>query len=390
MRVAMGDAPDRDAVLKTLMDGFMAKRAGLAMPRKLVAALAAFYTDTLDCTSMEEVQDYGGEDGFEAAIGEVFEHPPGPTVTAAMAWFKAGFDAPAAPPSDRFARFAMGKAKGGSKKAAAPKVSPMDGETDDDDDAGSVIGGGSKSTLDMEARDSARLRLTGAQITALYRSVYQGQIVTEEEVEGVTYGSDCTFTDWARKLSKVNVEPVTQLLKEKNYGRVKDHFVTLIREYNENAMTQEVTIITSFLTASEEMFVGDDAGLCAYILAYLKLYKGRSFPKEVDLRLVVKTLRNSGVASLRDELKSLKEEVKAVKKIAEEAAKPGGLSTLQSKVNTLEQKIARLKPSDAGTKGPNGDDSPKACSYCQEVGHFYRNCPKRLADEKESAAKKDE
>ena len=38
---------------------------------------------------------------------------------------------------------------------------------------------------------------------------------------------------------------------------------------------------------------------------------------------------------------------------------------------------------------PNGEE--KACGYCKEFGHFYRNCPKRLADEKEKkeAEKKD-
>ena len=49
--------------------------------------------------------------------------------------------------------------------------------------------------------------------------------------------------------------------------------------------------MTGAMTSAEEMFLGDEKGLCSYWEAYWKLYQGRAFPKEIDLRLVVKSLQ---------------------------------------------------------------------------------------------------
>ena len=370
--------------LDALKAEFDRKHGQQVFPRKLAPAIATYFHDTLGLKTMEEVVEFG-HDGFEAALGELGS-APAPFIVAALAWFD--YKEPVAGPKT---------SREGGKKTMPPTSSRMVGaglsttfaDTDDEWDEESIMGGDVKPASAMQEYDEARLKLTGAQITALYRSVYSGQIQAEDECEGISYGSDCTQTEWARKLIKSEVEPVTKLLAKGDYGLVKEHFVTLIRDYNGNGMTREVTIITTFLTAAEEMFTGDDKGLCAYIAAYMKKYKGRAFPKEVDLRLVVKSLRQNGMGAVRDEMKSLTSKVaKLDVSVSSVESKVKECSSLSSKVQSLAAKVDR----NTGPRKPpdDGESEDKKCGYCQEFGHFYRNCPKRKADEAAKAKKKEE
>lgn len=381
----MGGDDYEEMTYEEFQAAFKSKKGRSVFPRKLVEPVADFIYHTLEIKNIEEVIDFGS-DGMESVINEVCENPPPPLVKSALQWLMSKDEPEASSSSTTTAK---------PKPMAAPKKGgkgiAFAFESEDEEDGGSVMGEPKVVMSSMEERDSARLRLSGAQITALYRSCFQGQIVTDDEVEGVPYGSDCTLTDWARKLKKTDIEPLPALLKKRDYGPVKDHFVALIREYNDNGMTQEVTIITTFITAAEEMFQGDDKALCAYIEAYMKLYKGRSFIKEVDLRLVVKSLRSTGVSQIRQEMKAMTEELKAAKKAVEAVDQlKAAVRTMQISVQTLEQKVKANKP--GAPPGPGGGDEGgegKKCGYCNETGHFFRNCPKRLADEeaKKAAAK---
>ena len=372
------------STLDALKAEFGSKRGQLVFPRKLASPIATYFHDTLDIKTMDEVMGFG-PDGFEAALGEVGKVPV-PFLVTAMAWYN--YKEPVAGPK---------KSSASGKKSVPPTsfrlggagISTTFADTDDEWDDESM-GGDARPASAMQEHDEARLKLSGAQITALYRSVYSGQIQAEDECEGVSYGSDCTQTEWARKLIKSEVEPVTKLLAKGDYGNVKEHFVTLIRDYNANGMTREVTIITTFLTAAEEMFTGDDKGLCAYIAAYMKKYKGRAFPREVDLRLVVKSLRQNGMGAVRDEVKFLTAKVKRLEDaVSAMESKVKDCSGLSAKVQSLTAKVDRVK-TPGGKPGDDGGGEDKKCGYCQESGHYYRNCPLRKADEAKKASDKKE
>ena len=104
--------------------------------------------------------------------------------------------------------------------------------------------------------------------------------------------------------------PFLSAIASRDYEKAKDHLVTLVREYNEKGFTQEVTVLTAAMTSAEEMFHGDSKALCIYWEAYWKLYQGRAFPKEIDLRLMVKSIKNGNNAGLQKSVTSLEEDVK--------------------------------------------------------------------------------
>jgi hypothetical protein len=384
--------PGTEEEKNALLAALKAKRGRLQLPRRMAEAIHDLAFNTLDITNIEELDGYGS-DGIEAMIGEIYEGPAVSMVRNAKDFFATD---PAA---------VVEAASSSSKKTIKAENAKKSGKAlkfaDSDDDDGSIFGDSivTRSTnrdgaqAELE-RDMARMRLTEEQITALHRSVFLGQVVTPDEVEGVPYGQDCGHTDWARKVRKSEVEPLPDMLKKKNYGLAKEHLVALIREYNSIGATQEVTIITTFITMAEEMFGDDMVGLCKYIEAYLKLYKGRGFPKEVDLRLVVKSLRATGVSAVAADVKTLQSDVRSLKsKMETVEGKVGNISSIQNKVGRLEDKVNKTRQDgDSSNDGGGGRDGrvKGSCSYCQEVGHFYRNCPARKADEAAKAKKEEE
>ena len=382
-----GDPVARDELLVAL--GVKAGRFRLG--KKLKSVLATYLSGTLELETLEEVESLGAK-GFEQALAmacEGVEMPP-PLMSGALEWFAnlgetLSEDRTAAAAKARTATPKMGV---GRAAAAAPRrATSFDPATDDDDDdLESVADFLSSVGVDKQSRDEAIMRLSGDKIQALHRSVYKGKVVSEAEVEGVPYGQDCAHTEWARQLKKTGIVSILKHLESNDYAKAKDHIITLIREYNEKGFLQEVMILTAFVTSAEEMFQGDEKGLCMYWLAYWKFYQGRGFPKEVDLKLVVRSLKlNSGAAALQKNLSTLEDEVKGVK------------SSMASKVDRSESRISRLENdvkailarggNSRNGGNPNRDEDKvaegaKPCSYCKEIGHFWRNCPARLAQEK--------
>ena len=376
MTMAGGAEEDEDALFAELS----VKAGRFLLADKLKQAIVPYLVTELGLKTLSDVESLGAK-GFEQAVDEATASVkmPAPLKSGALEWFAHLGD-------DPVLRVRVAKEKTPNKKAgysSKAKKTYIDPETDDDDDNVSVcsnfVGG---LGADKQAKDEEKMKLTGDEIQALHRSVYKGRVVSSVECEGVPYGQDCQFTEWARQLRKTGVVSYLKLLEDKDSVKAKDHLVTLIREYNEKGYTQEVTILTSAMTSSEEMFIGDEKGLCNYQLAHWKYYQGRAYPKEIDLRLVVKSLKLGYSQNLQKQVASLEDEVKKV------GALNSKVENLQSKLNSFEQKMTSINnrlsnlrevggPSGGGAAGAG---SKNKCSYCQESGHFWRNCPARLRD----------
>jgi hypothetical protein len=380
--LAMGESEEEaeDALFAALS----VKASRFALSDKLKQILVPYLLTELELKTLSDVESLGAK-GFEEALDEAAEGKkiPAPLRSGALEWFAHLGD-------DTGQRVRSGKEKPPTRRVGVTRkarIAPIEPDTDDDDDAMSIVSGLGGFGSDKQSKDEEKMRLSGDEIQALHRSVFKGRVVSASECEGVPYGQDCQYTEWARLLKKSGIVTYLKHLDDKDYGKAKEKLITLIREYNEKGFTQEVTILTGAMTSAEEMFVGDEKGLCSYWEAYWKLYQGRAFPKEIDLRLVVKSLKVGQSQGLQKSLTSVEEDVK---RLGELKAK---LEKLDSKVNTIEQKTntntSKLSNMRIGGGGGGSGDraagGPK-CSYCQESGHFWRNCPKRLAEEEAEAS----
>ena len=377
----MGDGTEEEAE-DALFAALSAKAGRYVLSDKLKQILVPYLFRELGLLTLSDVESLGAK-GFEEALDEAVDGTkfPAPLRSGALEWFAHLGDDPGP-------RLRSAKEKQQPKRVVATRkarIAPIEPDTDDDDDVMSIVSGLGGLGSDKQFKDEDKMRLSGDEIQALHRSVFKGRVVSASECEGVPYGQDCQYTEWARLLKKSGIVTFLKHLDDKDYGKAKEKLITLIREYNEKGFTQEVTILTGAMTSAEEMFVGDEKGLCSYWEAYWKLYQGRAFPKEIDLRLVVKSLKVGQSQGWQKSITSVEDEVK---KLGELKAK---LERLDSKVNTIEQKtnthaskLSNLRPGGGG--GGAGERTPGKCSYCQEAGHFYRNCPKRLADEEAEAS----
>ena len=172
-----------------------------------------------------------GAKGFEQAItaADTKDEVPEPLKSGALEWFASL----AAPTCLRpAARFAAKEKTHGSVRKQKPAQEARD-DSDIDDNVESVANGYGSLGSDKQSKDEMRMKLAGLQIQGHHRSLFKGRVVSEGECEGVPYGQDCQYTEWARLLKKSGILSSLVLLATRDYDRVKDHFVTLVREYNE-------------------------------------------------------------------------------------------------------------------------------------------------------------
>ena len=283
----MGDGTEEEAE-DALFAALSAKAGRYVLSDKLKQILVPYLFRELGLLTLSDVESLGAK-GFEEALDEAVDGTkfPAPLRSGALEWFAHLGDDPGP-------RLRSAKEKQQPKRVVATRkarIAPIEPDTDDDDDVMSIVSGLGGLGSDKQSKDEDKMRLSGDEIQALHRSVFKGRVVSASECEGVPYGQDCQYTEWARLLKKSGIVTFLKHLDDKDYGKAKEKLITLIREYNEKGFTQEVTILTGAMTSAEEMFVGDEKGLCSYWEAYWKLYQGRAFPKEIDLRLVVKSLK---------------------------------------------------------------------------------------------------
>jgi len=241
--MALGDEEAEDALFAELS----VKAGRFCLSDKLKQVLVPYLVTELGLMTLADVESLGAK-GFEMAVHEATTtvKVPDPLKSGAMEWFAHLGDEPVL--RAKTAKEKTPKTKAGSTRKAKMAVEP---ETDDDDDAASVFSGlGGTVSGDKQAKDEEKMKLTGDEIQAFHRSVFKGRVVSSAECEGVPYGQDCQFTEWARQLRKTGVVSFLKLLEDKDFAKAKDHLITLVREYNEKGFTQEVTILTSALTSA--------------------------------------------------------------------------------------------------------------------------------------------
>ena len=121
--------------------------------------------------------------------------------------------------------------------------------------------------------------LTRLQTTALDTSIHVGTLVTEEEVEGETFGGDAATTTIAKAQRKASTGyTLPELVAKSDADGVMEMLTNLTRDYNNRGMTTEVTLLTAARTDMDEIFSTDQKSKLQYLMRYRKKYRGLGFP----------------------------------------------------------------------------------------------------------------
>ena len=362
----------RAAATVELTNAFTSVQGGLSIPPTLARKMAGIAVDSLGVVESEALKALGSD--LIVGIAEDTEpKPAGVTVTMLRKWAQYFCGEESVPEK----KTSTSKAK----KKTTPKVefaSALLASESDDDDAWDVASMKSMTEADtkigiMQAKDTEATGMSPPQNLAFSFSLHAGFVVGPDApvVEGSNYGADVSLTDWARKLAKHEHKSLKSYISSNDSDGVRDHLLGLLRDYNENSMTSEATLLTLVHTVTEEMFTNDPKGKVAYYKALLHKYRGRGLPLRdgFDLTLVVKQMKKTsegGGGASATEVTALKTALAALKTTVNE---------LKSEVGSLKTSIRELK-----VKKPN-DGETKPCGYCGEVGHYARTCPKKKSDE---------
>ena len=374
------EAKAADDLKAEITELLVTDRGGVHVPRHVAELLAEVLVSSQLIGAAQQVKTLGGDvlvAAFEDAGGK-----SGLIMSVLRKWA----DGAAAGPSTAKVTKAPTLKKVGKKPMLAESC-----DESEDSDGGSALGDKSKKDM-LAERDSRVTGMTRTQALAFDASLYAGFVVHEEEVEGWAYGTDVSLTDWARKLRKNEHPTLKSILEKKDVEELNEHYVNLMRSFNEEGMTLETTVLTSFMTMTDQLFQGDAAGKIKYVKEIKTKYKGRGLPFRdgYDLSLVVKLQKVGGsagqISSLQQLVSDLKAQLAAVKVTAKEAKdQVASLTGRVAKLETKQGGASRL-----GAAGGDGERTTPPCGYCKEYGHFTRNCPVKKEDDKKAAEKADE
>ena len=382
---------ERDVTIADIVDTLTAPAGDTEtrIPSAPAKVLAAYLYDTLDIQSGDQAR-MQGSSILTSAMQEVDKKIPKTVLAVVKKWaqISAGErdDSPtvAAPPTPSLSV--------PSKVAKKKKDEVLADDGDDSDGGCSVVGASIKESKQKQAeRDARNTGMSKTQNQAFAASLYVGYAVSADEVEGLSYGTDISLTEFARRIKKTDISTFPDKLKKGDIDDIDEHLVGLMRSFNEENQTAEMTLLTSVMTTTNELFGDDHKGKIKYYKSLLAKYKGRGFPmpEHFDVALVVKGLKiSSSGSSAASAVTKLQAEVGELK---------GKIGELKSAANEAKQAHAQLKTKfDALASKKSGspdDDNKPACGYCHKKGHFARDCPKKKADEaaaREAEAEKDE
>lgn len=220
------------------------------------------------------------------------------------------------------------------------------------------------------ARDERAFGMTGKEITALDASIQTMSLVSPEAVEDEKYGGDpsCTAVAIAKRKAK-DGSTLPEMIARKDASSIRESFSMLVREYNEQGQTAQVSAITAFKTETDEVYLNDDKGYIDYLARYRRKYRGRAFPIAIDYALVIKGLKAADTSSLRDQISSLTKELTDVKARGKE---------LKTLVDSLKSQMGNLRSNNQGGPAQGDRKVPPSftCKTCGAVGqHWTNKCP---------------
>ena len=133
------------------------------------------------------------------------------------------------------------------------------------------------------ARDERAFGMTGKEIIALDASIQTMSLVSPEAVEDEKYGGDpaCTAVAIAKRKAK-DGSTLPEMIAKKDASAIRESFSMLVREYNEQGQTAQVSAITAFKTETDEVYLNDDKGYIDYLARYRRKYRGRAIPIAID------------------------------------------------------------------------------------------------------------
>ena len=334
--------------IREFLEGRGGGRAKL--PRTLVSVLEDHVLNVLEFTTAQEIIDLG-----EGALAEIYATMAGEDAEDYVVQLLRRWSKPyAAPPhpslpntrSQTNATFDAEKGAVAVKKPAGARATTM-------------------------AADLIKLGFTsGTQQTAFDVSINNGNVCEEAEVAGEEWGKDPVTTEAgiARRKAKTG-DSMPELITAGNGSGVIELLTSLVREYNSRGMTAEASAITTFQTSMLEVYGTDHKAMLEYLRSYRRKYRGRSFPVDLDVALVIKGLKStdasSVMASMRQENDSLKKQVEAL---------VSSVSNVKSRMDRVENKV------NSGLQTPKGKGPPATykCNICGVAGdHWASKCPQK-------------
>ena len=372
--------PDAAEIIEAIARTLSGVEDGLKIPPDKIEKLAKTLVADLGVTHPSMLEGMGSEI-LTQVFADAYPKAAGVQGQIVRRWFKSYCD------EDESVMSAVSSKASKPKKGKAKAEELSDSDGDESLASLKIVSKVNRREL-LAKRDQSTTGMSPSQNQAFAASIFAGYVVSEEEVEGVVYGTDIGTTDFARRLKKVDHVTFPKLLAKGEVEEVHDFLINLMRAYSKEGMIVELTTLSQYVTMTDEMFDSEGKSKIRYHKAIGAKYPGRGLPLPdgIDLALVVRILvkGSAGGASSGSTEKMHAVSAAVAKLVTSAAVYKDDIAALKGELRALKSKVTALE-SGAGTrlpgKGKGDDAAQKPCGYCGEIGHYARQCPKKAADE---------
>ena len=142
-----------------------------------------------------------------------------------------------------------------------------------------------------------------------------------------------------------------------------EHLTGLVRDLSDRGMTQQASVVTTFMMQMQSLFGGhDDSTMVMYFKEYLRRYRGRAFPERFDMALYAQAIGSGARGGLSVEQKE---------KLQNAGKLKGKVDELTSKLASMQNEMRQMKTNPTQT-GPK--KTPFTCNFCGKPGHAKKDC----------------